>query len=176
MIIQQLDPNRLLGTDNLPFEIHLNKTCHKIAPAITNRNKTKESRCAQLSVYSFSSGHGPSGPSPKKLMANNERLPVFLLACRRPFDQFFDRPYVVTQPAGHRWRRALQRLMLPGEIIPRHEHPRRRRATSPPTTLANRATPPPQSSFQLFSLGQISADYCSQYFLVRNARAIQFNT
>jgi hypothetical protein len=38
---------------------------------------------------------------------------------RRLLDQFFDRPYVVTQPAGHRWRVTLQRLMLPGEILPR---------------------------------------------------------
>ena len=40
---------------------------------------------------------------------------------RRRFDQFFDRPYVVTQAAGHRWRLTLQRLMLRSEIIPSHE-------------------------------------------------------
>ena len=41
---------------------------------------------------------------------------------RRSLNQFFDRPNVVGQPAGHRWRLALQRLMLTAEIIPRHEH------------------------------------------------------
>ena len=39
-------------------------------------------------------------------------------SCRRSLNQFFDRPYVVREVAGHRGRLALQRLMLPPEIIP----------------------------------------------------------
>src|SRR5262245_39486519 len=40
----------------------------------------------------------------------------------RSLNHLFDRPYVVTQPAGHRWGVPLQRLVLPTEIISRHDN------------------------------------------------------
>ena len=40
----------------------------------------------------------------------------------RPLNQFADRPYLVRQPARHRWRLSLQRFVLAAEVVPREEN------------------------------------------------------
>lgn len=46
---------------------------------------------------------------------------LFCLATSRPIQQLFNAPSVVSQPAGHRWRLALQRFVLAAEVVERNE-------------------------------------------------------
>ena len=50
-------------------------------------------------------------------MANNGGLPVCGLVCRRRLNHFFNRPCMIGEIAGRRWRAALDGVVLPNRLL-----------------------------------------------------------